>query len=203
MNVKLQYHIAFNAGAWFDGVLTMATYQLRLKFLTQTIDPADQNIALERVKYFLLEKLHSTIFINQAESETAEYLNEVGLSVTTLPEQPADQVVSIMLYHKLNAIMEDRMKITELILSSDAGDNIEYYQTGPDETGLFLGPGWWHEPTIRHNDIVSEDDENEKPLIVMSLDDWKDLELAWNQPDVTTDINQVVFSEFNHNETKH
>lgn len=201
MNVKLQYHIAFNAGAWFDNELTMATYQVRLKFLTQTIDPADQNIALERVKHFLLEEIHSTIFINQAEIETAEYLAEVGINVTTLPEEPADQVVSIMLYHKLNAVMEGRMKITELVLSSDAGDNIEYYQSSTDQTGLFVDMGWWNESTLRHNDFVNEEDD--KPVVVMELDEWKDRDLAWSQPEVTTDVNQIVFADLNHNETKH
>ena len=141
MNVRLRYNITFTAAPWFDGELLMTNYTLALNFLTQTLDPQDQNIALERVKYFLLNELHSTVFINQADVERAEAFSDVGLNVTTLPEEPVDQVVCIMLFHKLNAIMEGRMKITELVMSSEAGDSIEYFHNENEHTELFPNEG--------------------------------------------------------------
>jgi hypothetical protein len=33
----------------------------------------------------------------------------MGINVTTLPEEPVDQIIGMMLYYKLNAIMEGRM----------------------------------------------------------------------------------------------
>lgn len=206
MNVRLRYNITFPAGAWFDGELMMTNYTLAFNMVTQTMDPLDQNIALERVKHFLLNELHSTVFINQAEVERAEAFADVGLNVTTLPEEPVDQVVGIMLFHKLNAIMEGRMKIVEIVFSSEAGDSIEYFHNENEHTDLFPNTGWWHEPTLRHNDLETEDDEESENVIELnSDDDWRDQDLSWAQTEVTQDLGQVVFANFGHgdNETKH
>lgn len=207
MNVRLRYNITFPAGAWFDGELMMTNYSLSLRFVTQTMDPEDQNIALDRVKYFLLNELHSTVFINQTEIERAEVFTEMGLNVTTLPEEPVDQVVGIMLFYKLNAIMEGRMKITEIRFSSEAGDSVEYFHSENEHTELFPATGWWHEPTLKHSDVELEDDDEESDNVVAinADDEWREQELAWAQPEVTQDLGQVVFANFNqsNNETKH
>lgn len=206
MNVRLRYNISFPAGAWFDGELMMTNYTLTFNFVTQTMDPMDQNIALDRVKHFLLNELHSTVFINQAEVERAEAFADVGLNVTTLPEEPVDQVVGIMLFHKLNAIMEGRMKIVEIVFSSEAGDSIEYFHNENEHTDLFPKTGWWHEPTLRHNDLETEDDEESENVVELNADDeWRDQDLSWAQAEVTQDLGQVVFANFGHsdNETKH
>ena len=206
MNVRLRYNITFPAAAWFDGELMMTNYTLALQFITQTMDPQDQNIALDRVKYFLLNELHSTIFINQTDTERAEVFADVGLNVTTLPEEPVDQVVGIMLYYKLNAIMEGRMKITELVMSSEAGDSVEYFHSEHEHTDLFPATGWWHEPTLKHSDVELDDDEEESDNVVAinAEDEWREQDLAWAQAEVTQDLGQVVFANFSqNNETKH
>lgn len=209
MNVRLRYNITFPAAAWFDGELMMTNYTLALKFTTQTMDPEDQNIALDRIKYFLLNELHSTIFINQTDVERAEVFTDMGLNVTTLPEEPVDQVVGIMLFHKLNAIMEGRMKINEIRFSSEAGDSIEYFHSENEHTDLFPTTGWWHEPTLKHSDVeIDDDDDNDKSDNVISInadDEWVEQDLGWAQAEVTQDLGQVVFANFNqsNNETKH
>lgn len=208
MNIRIRYNINFPAAAWFDGELMMTNYTLALRFVTQTMDPEDQNIALDRVKHFLLNELHSTIFINQADVERAEVFTEVGLNVTTLPEEPVDQVVGIMLFYKLNAIMEGRMKISEIRFSSEAGDSVEYFYSENENTDLFPETGWWHEPTLKHSDIELDDEEEQesKNVVAINVDDeWRDQDLAWAQPEVTQDLGQVVFANFSqsNNETKH
>jgi hypothetical protein len=198
MNVRLQYVTAFNAGFWLEQQLVMSTYQIRVKLLTQTLDPADQNIALERVKHFLLSEIHSTVFVNQTEVECAEAFASLGLNVTTLPEDPVDQIVGIMLYHKLNAIMQGRMKVSELVLSSDAGDNVEFYHSQAEQTNLFAGPGWWNDATTLHDNI---DDDTAEISDVDTV--WRELDLGWNGTEIATDVTQVVFANFDYNDTKH
>lgn len=205
MNVRLRYNITFPAAVWFEDELMMTNYTLALNFLTQTLDPQDQNVALDRVKFFLLNEMHSTVFINQAEAERAEAFADVGFNVTTLPEEPVDQVVSIMLYYKLNAIMEGRMKITELVMSSDAGDGIEYFHNENEQTNLFPADGWWHEPTLAHSMFEQDEEEGENVISLGTNTDWEDQDLGWAHAEVTTDLGQVVFANFGHNdnETKH
>ena len=206
MNVRLRFNITFPAAAWFDGELMMTNYTLALNLLTLTMDPQDQNIALERIKFFLLNELHSTIFINQTDDERAEIFTDVGLNVTTLPEEPVDQVVGIMLFYKLNAIMEGRMKVTELVMSSEAGDSIEYFHSENEHTDLFPENGWWHEPTLCHSSVELDDSEDSENVVDLNADDdWREQDLAWAQAEVTQDLGQVVFANFNQspNETKH
>lgn len=206
MNVRLRFNITFPAAAWFDGELMMTNYTLALNLLTLTMDPQDQNIALERIKFFLLNELHSTIFINQTDVERAEVFTDVGLNVTTLPEEPVDQVVGIMLFYKLNAIMEGRMKVTELVFSSEAGDSIEYFHSEHEHTDLFPETGWWHEPNLCHSNVEFDDEEDSENVVDLNVDDdWREQDLGWAQAEVTQDIGQVVFANFNHsnNETKH
>ena len=201
MNVRLTYESTFTAGTWFDEELIMSNYTVKLKMLTHTMDPADQNIALERIKHFLYE-MHSTVFINQTDVEQAEAFSAVGLRVTTLPEEPVDQIVGITLYHKLNAIMEGRLSITELSISSDAGDGIVYHHSQEEHSDIFAGAGWWHEATVEHDNFEVES-EGDNVIALDALDAWRELELGWNNTDVVTDIGNVVFANFTSNETKH
>lgn len=201
MNVRLTYETTFTGGTWFDEELIMSNYTVRLKMLTHTMDPTDQNIALERLKHFFYE-MHSTVFVNQTDVEQAEAFAAVGLNVTTLPEEPVDQIVGITLYHKLNAIMEGRMSITELSISSDAGDGIEYHHSQDEHSEIFEGTGWWNDPTPLHDDLEIESD-GDNVVALDALDAWRELELAWNNTDVVTDLGTVVFANFNSNETKH
>jgi hypothetical protein len=189
--------------------MLMTNYNLNIKLLTQTLDPLDQNIALERVKYFIGNELHSTVFINQTDVERAEAFADIGLNVTTLPEEPVDQVVGIMIFHKLNAIMEGRMKVTELVFCSEAGDGIEYFHSEDEHTDLFPATGWWHEASLSHSDIVYDDEEDDAGNVVIlassSESEWADQELSWTHDSATTDLGQVVFANFsqNPNDTKH
>jgi hypothetical protein len=157
----------------------------------------------------LFNEIHSTIFVGQADTDQAESFVDIGLNVTTLPQEPVDQIVGIALYYKLNAIMEGRMKLTELTFSSDIGDNVEYFHSENEQTALFPEQGWWNEPGLRHSDIVIDDEETQSNNVISLAttvnSEWNQQELAWNQVEVTNDLAQVVFANFDQsqNETKH
>jgi hypothetical protein len=111
-----------------------------------------------------------------------------------------------MIFYKLNAIMEGRMKVTELIFSSEAGDSIEYHHSESELTDLFPDTGWWHDATLCHSSIELEDEEEAENVVSIGTNtEWEDQELGWAQAEVTTDLGQVVFANFGQtsNETKH
>ena len=96
------------------------------------------------------------------------------------------------------------MKITELVMSSDAGDGIEYFHNETEHTDLFPETGWWHEATLCHSSV--EDEETDDNVVSIGTNtEWEDQDLGWAQAEVTTDLGQVVFANFSHNdnETKH
>jgi hypothetical protein len=113
---------------------------------------------MDRLKIFIHGEMANTVFINQELSERAEMLHIMGINVTTLPEEPVDQIIGMMLYYKLNAIMEGRMSVTQIRFEQCAGRQSVWYQHDAEEDspGPFRVEGWWHEPTVQHNTIEAD-----------------------------------------------
>jgi hypothetical protein len=204
MNVRLKYSVAFTAGVFYNNQMRMNNYRVVLDLVTISDGSNDDhNIALERIKYFIHNQLDSTIFINRAyESQCQQYMS-AGLNVTTLPEEPVDQVIGIMLYSKLNAIMEDRMIVTHIEVSSEMGDNISYMHSDDEHLGPFDSTGWWAESDVVHCDSALID--HSKVVALAQSACWRELNLQWEDTDIVTDVaddNKVLFADFKKDETR-
>jgi len=195
MNVRLKYDLNFTAGFYSDEKLRMSNYSLRLWMNTNTVHAADQNVAFERLKYFVYTQIDNTIFIDRSNQEQCMKLIEAGLDITTLPGEPVDQLIGIMLFHKLNAIMEDRIIVLETELSSNYGEHMVYLHSEAEETVNISGPTWWTTADSVHSDVDLF--ESEKVVAMQSGPTWRDLELSWTDetpPDAHGNI--VVFADF-------
>jgi hypothetical protein len=201
MNVRLRHDMMFVAGVYYGNEMRMNTYTLRLWLTTNHVDPARHNIAFERIKYFVYHELDSTILINSAHQEQCEHYVKTGLRVTTMPGEPVDQLVGLMLYYKLNAIMEDCIVIDETEISSTMGDNMVYLHcTG--ETTSIDHPDWWTSADTVHCDLDLINRDN--VVIMPKANAWRDLDLDWPTAEATEQTgNIVVFADFKqNNETK-
>ena len=198
MNVRLQYDLDFLAGVYYEDQLQMNRYTVSLNLLTKTKDSASTNIALDRAKAFVHGALESTIFINQSNIERAEFMQLIGINVTTLPEEPVDQIIGMMLYYKLNAIMEDRMTVTGLDIASSLGDNVWYQHDEEDLSGPFSGEGWWHQASMQHESV----ERNPEPgnIVKVMSTGWYELNLEWPENTAPGSANTVVFANFPRNE---
>lgn len=202
MNVRLKYDLHFNAGVYYNGNTILNNYSLRLWMITNSDVAEDQNTAFERMKYFVYNHVDNTMFIDRDEQEQCEKFLHAGLSITTMPGDPVDQLIGIMLYHKLNAIMEQRMNIVETELSSSHGQAMTYlHSEGENTLGVEL-PSWWLSADLAHSDFVLT--ESEKIVSMQSTTAWRDLDLAWEDLPASADHgNIVVFADFKpNNETK-
>lgn len=202
MNVRLKYTTKFTAGIFYDGELQMNNYTVHLKMITVTTDGEDQNIALDRVKYFIHNQLGHSVFINGADQEQCQALLAAGVRISNLPEEPVDQIIGMMMYSKLNAIMEDRIVLAEIELSSEMGDNVVYCHCDEEPLGPIELPGWWNESDTSHCDLSSF--QNKKIVSIASELNWKDLRLNWTDDDVTINEgdNTVLFANFKKDETE-
>jgi hypothetical protein len=199
MNVRIAQSLSINAGAWYNDTLEMNTYFIKLWMMTQSSSEQEQNIAFRRMKHFIYYELDSTVFIDLAEKEKYTELAQAGLNMTPLPGSASDQMIGIMLFHKLNAIMEGRITVVEVEIS--AGDGVVYLH-GENETSDDLDqPDWWSLADLAHSDLVhnTENIVNLRPVTT-----WRDLELAWPETDTPTDPgNTIVFADFKaSNDTK-
>ena len=199
MNVRLQYDLDFLAGIYYDDRLQLNSYSISMSLLTKTTDALNTNIAMDRLKMFMHGELANTVFINQTAKERAEMLQIMGVNVTTLPEEPVDQIVGMMLYYKLNAIMEGRMTVTQLDLMSALGDSVWYqHDADEDAPGPFRAEGWWHESTVQHNTVDVEDVGDNVVKVVPNA--WIEYGLTWPEDTVEPTANTVVFANFSKNE---
>jgi hypothetical protein len=198
MNVRLQYDLDFLAGVYYEDQLQMNRYTVSLNLLTNSKDSAATNIALDRVKAFVHGALESTVFINQANMERAEFMQMIGINVTTLPQEPVDQIVGMMLYYKLNAVMEQRMTVTGLDIASSLGDSVWYQHDEDDMSGPFAEDGWWHRASMQHESI--EHDPEPGNVVKVTSTGWYEMNLEWPENTAPVSDNTVVFANFPRNE---
>lgn len=193
MNVRIAQLLSFNAGTWYDDYLQMTEYTIKLWMITNTYNDVEQNIAIRRAKHFIFEEIENTIFIDSAEEDKCIELARAGLNITSIPGAPADQLIGIMLFHKLNAIMEDRIKIVEIEISTGTGI---VYLHGENETSEGLvQPDWWSSSDLVHCDtnLINPD----KVVILHQSSIWRDLELSWPSVESNGESgNTVVFADF-------
>lgn len=202
MNVRLKYDLEFMAGVYYEDQLRLNSYSLSLDLLTQTDDPANSNVSLERVKYFVYRELSDTVFFGPEDNDKAEMFAVMGTNVTTLPDQPVDQIVAIMLYCKLNAIMESRMIVTALEISSLMGDSVCYYIDEDDNLGPFSESEtqtWWHNPNTQHNNLETEPIADNVVKVVPNV--WHENGLKWPEDYVESEAT-IIYPNFNRNEAK-
>lgn len=145
MNVRLEKSFDFLASAYLNGQVFCNKYKLEIEFFTNTMDGYEQNTALDRVRHMLYHKFSNSLFIDQADQDKAQQFEQLGFQTVSIPGPAVEQLIGILLFVKLNAVMENRLIITQLKLCSELADNMWYCQDGEEDFGPFEEDGWWHE----------------------------------------------------------
>jgi len=205
MNVRLQYDLEFLAGIYYEDQLQLNSYSVSVNLLTQTEDAASSNIALERLKCFVYHDLANTVFFGPADHDKAEMFQMMGTNVTTLPDAPVDQIVGMMLYCKLNAIMEGRMTVTSLDISSALGDSVWYSHDDEDNLGPFAhwpvaDDAWWFNPFVQHHTLETESTPDSVVKVTPNV--WHEYGLMWPEDCIEPTGNTVIYPNFRKHEAK-
>ena len=201
MNARISTDLHFTAGVYYNGVMQMNSYILKLWMMTRTTDPESHTIAFERIKYFVYNCLDSSIIINHEHQEQYEKFVRAGIRVTTMPTDPVDQLVGIMLYYKLNAVMEGRITIAETEISSAMGDAMVYLHNEIENPEIENQPAWWTSADLNQSDDMLADID--KVVEMPNAGTWRELDLSWPVSDKAAEFgNTIVFADFNHNATE-
>jgi len=188
------------AGTHFNGRMIMNRYDFTVHMVTNTMDPDEHTVAFDRLKYFM-QAMDSTVFINIDEQEACQKYIAAGVNITTMPGEPVDQLVGIMLYNKLNAIMEDRIIVYETELSSLVGDDMVYIHSAEEVTDGLVIPDWWTSPNLIHCDSDILNNQNVVPI--HKVDTWRDLMLSWPTDEETpAGGNTIVFADFGKDDSR-
>lgn len=198
MSARIQRNFIFQAGAFFEDKFCMNMYDIDVFFNVETTNIREQNIALDRMKFFLSETLSNSIFVQDSEETVIEKYLLADLKVCTLPEEPYDQIIGIMLMAKLNAIAEGRLMVTDISITSEMSDGVVVSHSFDENMGPFSNEGWWHDSSNRISCATSSGKKQNKivKLIKPSVD-WSDIYLSWNaEKDIIVPATEVVFANF-------
>ena len=201
MNVKIGYTTQFIAAVWWNGKLIMSNYDVTFKLITAGMDPANTNTALDRLKYMIEEYFIDMVFVNHTEVDQIKKLKAAGIKVVVMPEEPVDQILGMMLYSKISAVMEGHMLIRSIMLSSTAGDGVIYEHDNTESVAPFDQSGWWNSSAPTCETEIKKNIDKVVSITPGNL--WRELGLEWIDSDSESDDeNVLMFTEFKKNEDK-
>jgi hypothetical protein len=198
MTARIQRSFDLQMGVHFTGVFYLNIYDIDLHFNVETESIKEQNIALERIKFYLAECLENGIFVCDSEEDAIEKYMAANLKVSVLPEEPYDQIVGIMLMTKLNAIAEGRLVISDISISSRMSDGVSCMQSMEDNLGPFREKDWYTENNTKINNYKYSP-KNKKIIKLTKSVEWSDVYLTWDdveEPILQDIANEIVYVNF-------
>lgn len=193
MTARIHKSFDLLTGLHFNGQFYVNQYVIDATFTVDTSSISEQNIAMERIKFFLHECLQHSVFVNQTDLDAIEKYTKAGMTVSTLPEEPYDQIIGIMLLTKLNSITEGRLTIIELLIESSMSDGVSCCISEDESLGPFYEKGWWNDSSQQVNDITNKNKKIVK--LSKSKTEWQDVYLDWEEKANTTSA-EIVFASF-------
>lgn len=178
MNTRIEREFIFQAAVYFEGSFIMNVYELLLSMEVGTDSIREQNIAMDRIEYFLSECMANSVFVEAAEKKAIEKYTSADIKVSTLPEEPYDQIITILLLQKLNAIAEGRLLITDIVLKSELSDGVKFIYNIEEADLHPFGKGWWSEPNTNIADIPKSN-RKDKIVKLVKTSDWSIPDLEW------------------------
>jgi hypothetical protein len=181
MPIKIQKDYVFESAVHFEDKFLINFYEITLNMHVITDDMREQNIAIERVNYFIAEQLDHHLWISETETKAIENYKNAGIPLLIIPEEPFDQVVGMILLLKFNAIMEGKVHVTDIIFGSKLTNQIKFNTFDEEAEALFNGKFWWTDSnnTTHHTKATSKKD---KVVKLFNAENWHDLGLTWEEP---------------------
>lgn len=177
MTAKVYKDFTFLSSVHFEGKFMVNLYELSASMSVITEDVREQNIAIERMNYFLGSHIEDCIFVNEKETEAIEKYNNAGIKVALTPEDPYDQIVGLILLNKCNAIMEDRMVVNSILFGSKLSNLIKFQISDEEAAAEYPGKHWWNSAALTMQNKKKKD----KIVSLFEKDNWVELDLTWKE----------------------
>jgi hypothetical protein len=177
MNVRIRFNSDMRTAAWFGDEFLINNFAVNLQLITKSHDANDHSVCMGRVRT-VIDQLEHSIFVHQDNVDKIDAFIKCGLRVTAFPQQPIDQIVGIVLFEKLNAVLENRMRVTDLDICSDLGDNIWFMHGENEKVSAIPSTGWWTDASPMCN-VVHKSAAEKKVVKLHKQLNWKSFDLEW------------------------
>jgi hypothetical protein len=179
MNTRIERDFYFHAALHFKKEFYVNTYDITLSMLIDTDSAREQQVAMDRILHYLKCIFSDCIFVHCLDTESINKYKMAGIRVCELPEEPWDQVVAMVVLNKLNAIMENRIRITDMVLASAMSEGVRYSIVSEEAESVLAGNNWWNNASMS---ITNENGyPGENVVKLFHEDDWISLGLSWKE----------------------
>ena len=170
-NRSFSWKTEFKSIIIVDDELFHNTYNLKFYIQPVTADLKEQSEYFERLK-FLFQYVFSNTIVTFRDAPLYDVLVEnTNNRFIELPREPFDQIMAAVCFTKSNAVLDGKIIVNKLELSSYQGDGIAYTITkdGP-EIQLLDVDNWWSDkynkfdPWWLRPDTATYDEELEKGI---------------------------------------
>jgi hypothetical protein len=177
------------AAVHFEKKFIMNIYEIKLGMEVETDSIIEQNIAMDRIIYFLSESLADCVFVECTDTIAIENYTKAGIKVCTIPEEPYDQIITMLLILKFNFITEGRLSVYDIQLKSELSDDVKFiYDVETAMLNPFDKKGWWLDKSPTIANTVAKSNKKEKIVKLVKTVDWKSIGLEWVNKTETADI---------------
>jgi hypothetical protein len=187
MSVKLEKTFSFQASIHLYDKFLMNIYDFTLSMEVGTDNIREQNIAMDRIKYFLSECLENSIFVHKEEKRVIENYTNAGIKVCVVPDEPHDQTVATILLLKLKAITEDKLLITDIYFLSKLSDDVKIWLEIDDIDSSYINDSWWNKSSTCITDSPKLN-KKDKILKLFNNNEWNDVGLHWKTKPTSAEV---------------
>jgi len=191
LGTRIEREFTFQAAVHFEGNFVMNLYDVSISMEVLTDSIKEQNIAMDRIMYFLGECLSNSVFIHQAELEAIEKYYQANIKVCTLPEHPYDQIITLLVLLKLNSIVEDKLLLTDIVLVSELSNQVKFLYDIETASNHPFGKGWWTESNLVISNTVKHR-KKDKVVKLIKSSDWATIGLDWD--DKPKKRSEIIFN---------
>lgn len=178
MNVRIRFNYDIRSAAWIGDEFLINNFAVNLQLITQSHNSQDHSVCMGRIRT-VIDQLEHSIFVHQDNTVKINEFINCGLRVTAFPQEPIDQIVGVVLFEKLNAVLEDRMRVTDIDICSDFGDNIWFMHSENEKISAIPNTGWWVDASPMCNVIYNSAAEKKVVKLRKQLN-WKSFDLEWS-----------------------
>lgn len=186
-----------------DKMLIPNQFDIGIEFLSTGDDGMEQVIAFDRMQCIIEDIMGGAIFANVENPLIAKLHKNFSAYIVTLPAEPIDYVICAALFSKLISVVEGRLIIDSVNLSSKMGSNIVNIIHEEELAALDWmvknkikeatgNEAWWHRSDAGCTDILlAGKDAN---TVIHDVQDWANFDLNWDaaKPKIDSKEGKVV-----------
>lgn len=181
-STNIEKDFSFQAAIHYENSFRINSYNISLSILVETEDLREQQVSIDRIGYWLSVVLQDSVFISETEEEQIMKYSYSGINVCTLPDEPYDQLLAIILLLKFNAITEHKVTITDVTITSLLSEGLRYNMLLEDAEEAYGNiSGWWQSKDTTTTDYVKTDTQDNKIVKLFTEDVWSQVGLTWKE----------------------